>query len=118
MEMSEGEYEELLGGSPWKSADACDVWITRDHRVIAITAMADSHLMNTIRFLRRNQIKYQMAELSRMGRYIANAPDGAADACESEAFGIMKLDGDEYLMHRFQCFRSMMAEVHRRGLTL
>lgn len=112
-EMSEGEYQALDQG-PCPE----DIWVTRDKRVILISAMADSHLLNTIRFLRRRTVVYQMSELSRMGCYIANASDGAADACESEAFRIMQLDGDEYLRYRFGCFRVMLAEARMRGLTI
>lgn len=115
MEMSEGAYQAMQDDL---TPDPAQVWRSKDGREIPIVEMEDRHLINTIRFLRRNVLRYQCAQFSAMGSYVAQAPDGAADCCESEANQLMDLSDDDYLAHRFPSFKTMLAEASRRKLEL
>lgn len=92
------------------------VWRTKDGRVILIREMDDSHLLNTIRFLRRNVTRYQLETLEPMFHYAADAPDGAAMAVEMEIAHISDMSDDDFLAARFPVFVDMLAQVKGRGL--
>lgn len=59
-------------------------WKTRDGREIALREMADSHLQNTVRFLRRRGWVHT-CELASMWAYSRDAGEFAALAVEQEA---------------------------------
>ena len=114
--MSEGKYIEMMGIIGDLGRD--QVWITKDGRVLEVLSMTDAHLLNTIRFLRRNVMHYQIADFKERDRYIQQAPDGASMACEAETVRLMDLSDDEYLGMRFPAFVTMLDVASRRGLKI
>lgn len=80
-------------------------WTTRDGRVLRTVEMEDSHLLNTIRFLRRKCITID--ELFSMWRYVGTAPDGAALAVEQEL---------EHAQIMPAIWDDLVGEAKRRGL--
>lgn len=58
-------------------------WATREGSLVRITAMSDSHLLNSIAWMERTyKRRVRRMEWQMMG-YQRNAPDGAYDAVES-----------------------------------
>ncbi len=115
--MSEAEYQETFFDLEIERPGV-DEWATRDGRVIPIVHMSDSHLLNTIRFLRRNVFTYQLVIMRRMSNYIMGAPEHAADACEAEAVRLMDMTDDEFLIYRFPQFRNLISEAAKRKLSI
>lgn len=91
-------------------------WKTSNGRLIKVSEMEDTHLVNTIKLLRRNAQKLILQELAQMANYINNAPDGAAMAAMSEADRIIEMTDDEYLSHRLPAFDALLLEAVNRGL--
>ncbi len=91
-----------------------ETWITADGRRIQVHDMELSHLIRTIRLLRRREPLIRMLYLMRMARYIADAPDGAAMACESEANQVCRMSNDEFLTMVSPPFRRMLSTLGAR----
>lgn len=97
------------------------VWVTREGQQIAVRDMGDQHLVNTIRMLRRIAPLVPLMMISeclQMDRYIVDAPDGAAMACEAEAAALSDMTDDEYLNRHYVTLPAMLAEAEKRGLQL
>lgn len=91
-------------------------WTTRDGRIIPIRDMTDSHLRNTLAFLRRNVEHYRNAEAMRAWAYAEYAPDGAADAAEQSAYCVLEvMDDDEVLSECVSAYPALVTEAQRRG---
>lgn len=91
-----------------------NVWITIDNRKIPIERMSTKHLENTIRFLRKRALPMRLQLLKRMSRYIADAPNGAAQACDAEADTIIEMSDDEFLSVYVPQWKPLVREVARR----
>lgn len=95
-----------------------DAWLTRDKRWITISKMTDEHLINTIKLLRRRASFLQIGLLSKIGRYMIEAPDGAADAAEIEASRIIAMNDEEFLAYHIPAYLSLIEEAAKRSLKL
>ena len=102
-----------------------DAWTTRDGRNVNVSDMTDSHLINTIRMLRKNAPSLAYRLLRDMDRYAASAPDGAADcvAMESDLLFDRLLEmyrsvdaRDKYLSNSIPQWGDLLREAERRGL--
>jgi hypothetical protein len=80
--------------------------------------MADRHLVNAIRFLRRNALGWMMGQLEDMDRYIADAPDMASMAVEEEAGRLAEMTDEEYLSAHVPTYDALLKEAARRKLEL
>jgi len=90
------------------------MWITANGRHIQVVDMELSHLIRTINLLRRKELGLRLIYLHRMDKYIANAPDGAAMACEMEANMICKMTRDQFLEMLVPPFRTMIRSLNAR----
>lgn len=93
------------------------IWVTKDGQHIPVKQMTDSHLVNTIRMLRRYAEPRKAAHEMALDAYMVDAPDGAADAANGELVQLENMDIDEYIEGEIITFPAMLAEAKRRGLT-
>lgn len=94
-----------------------DVWITRDGRQIPIADMETEHLQNTIHYLRQRAGSLRRDILKAMARYIADAPDGAAMACQMEADRIVEMSDDAFLATYVPQWERLIEEAAMRQET-
>ena len=96
-------------------------WTTRDSVVIPIREMEDSHLVNTIRYLRRTHSARAESWAYSAGDYAAGAADIASMHAESAAISLYALSEDTsdaavaFLEPRFTV---MLREARRRKLVV
>ena len=91
-------------------------WRMRDGTTIPVRKMEDSHLVNTIAYLRRNQERLRLRYVMQMGAYAENAPDGAALAVEQAIDEITEAEPEEVLESCVAAFPALRAEAKRRRL--
>lgn len=108
------------------------VWTTKDKRRIPIPQMADSHLLNTIAFLRRRvadvyKPKHIRALLrgavrfslhTHMFEFPANREKVVYEAITDEGKRIFQLSDDDYLREFLPQFQQMYQEAYKRKLLL
>ena len=109
-------------------------WTTSEGVTLRISEMADSHLLNTIRYLRRTHRARCWSLAMSAGRYAMSAPDGAAEAamqaeeellalseppyCMDEPFGRGAQTLDEAVAELEPRHTTMLREAKRRGLVV
>lgn len=121
---------DLASGFPAKQ-----IWTTKDGRRIAIPNMSDSHLNNTIAFLRRNASKYRtnlvkqlaahLAELSLVGMLFENAPfhgdeefDAAYEQIKARGHAIFNMSDEEILRKYVPQYSFLYQEAYKRKILL
>lgn len=113
-ELSESEYQATyyrytsVSGDQARRNPTKKTWVTRNGVPIPVRKMTDSHLFNTIRFLRRSAFMRIMAEVIRMPE---DVPDEVVDE-------LAAMSDDEYLTRRIPTFRAMMKEAVKRKLQI
>ena len=90
-------------------------WTTRDGRTISIRDMTDSHLRNTLAFLRRNVEQYRNSFALRAMAYAEYAPDEAADAAEQAAYCVLDVMEDDEVLQCVPAYPALVKEAQRRG---
>jgi hypothetical protein len=92
------------------------VWKTREGKEIEIKNMTDSHLMNTIKFLRRNA-NANMAKEIASAYSAASLMQGemAIDAIERDIRIMEETSPDEYLQE-FPIYNALIKEAEKRNL--
>lgn len=100
---------------------SANVWTTREGHRVRIRDMEDSHLVNTVRFIRRRnrarRFWLSTRAALRAASYAATAPDGAADAAYGSIAYYETEAGKDYLFgERYPIFEKLLAEAARRGL--
>lgn len=98
-------------------------WKTKDGRTISIEEMENSHLLNTINFLRRKANPVLKIIALKMAfsafHYAQTAPDGAAMAAEEEANRLLHGEGLDYIhAEESPVFCALMTEASKRGLII
>lgn len=94
------------------------IWTTKTGDKIPVSKMDDSHLVNTIRFVRRN---YQAIMLHQAilcdSAYPDGEPDGAAMAAESEArYAFSEAEELNDIQVRVPIYKHLVKEANKRKL--
>lgn len=103
------------------------IWTTRDGRRIAVPNMSDSHLINTIQFLRRRAAGYKrkvalqfIMHASFLAMMFDHVPDRVMDEITEDnakkVDELSKLDDDEFLSRIFKIFKVLLQEAYKRKL--
>lgn len=99
-----------------KGVPRTKVWTTRQGVEVKIREMSDSHLLNTIRFLRRTV----GPQKNRLAMSMDNHPFGedtmAAFYTERDAQRLYEMDEDEFISENYEQFGELIAEAERRNL--
>mgnify|MGYP001605058959 CR=1 FL=1 len=96
------------------------MWRTRDGTTLRIRDMGDSHLLNSIRYLRRTHQQRCWALAISADRYAMTAPDGASDAAAeaaAQAYELGDEQDDEAVSEMSPVFGHLLNEAHRRRLS-
>lgn len=93
------------------------VWVTREGERIPVRKMADSHLINTIRYLRRIGAEEKAAGES-AGYSMLGMLQGemAIDSVERDLSYLESQTVDDYLHDTRPTFELMLVEAGKRGL--
>ena len=92
-------------------------WVTADKRRIRISAMENSHLVNTMRMLRRNAPKAKQEEMASLLLLSMRLQgDHANDMIEDEMLKLEAMSIDDYIAAAFPCWPAMLRRAERRGL--
>lgn len=95
------------------------IWVTKDGKRVKVRDMTDSHLVNTIRYLRRTTSEWkQEYELALYGG-LAMLSGEMATYCATqsiEQFEAMSVD--EYLEESCPTYPAMLREAEKRGLKI
>lgn len=105
------------------------IWTTKDGRRIALPNMSDSHLINTIFFIRRRTRQYRMQIATKILLNTLTAatlfdfvPNDVLDELsESSMMEIDKLKAlpdEDFLRQAFPIYSKMLEEAYRRKLTI
>lgn len=95
------------------------IWVTREGERVKVKDMEDSHLISTIRCLRRHAPRMMAAVKMSLYSYLGSEPpDGAYDCADSAVSELAEMDADEYLEGTVPTFSALMAEAEKRGLRL
>lgn len=93
------------------------IWVTREGERIPVRKMTDSHLVNTIRYLRRAGAT-EKAEGERAGYSVLGMLQGemAIDSVERDLSYLESQTVDEYLSETRPTFEALLTEAERRGI--
>lgn len=92
-------------------------WVTKDGERIPVREMSDSHLVNTIQYLRRNAQIQLMESTLAIGQYLSDdPPDGAWLAATAAEHDLNGMDADEFALEAYPTFAAMLKEAEQRGL--
>lgn len=91
-------------------------WKTKDGDVLNIKEMSDNHLINTIKFIKRNTDNY--VEKMQTFYLTCTEPNGqmAQDCFDREFEEVMDLDSEE-LLENNSAYKTMLKELNRRNLS-
>ena len=93
------------------------VWVTREGECVKVSEMSDSHLLNTIRYLRRKAESQLVRSAYRLGIYLEDdPPDGAYWAAQAAEDELLNMEPDDVLREDCPTFPAMLAEAKKRGL--
>jgi len=111
-EMADYYKEQQIGDEFYvdESGPTATVWVTREGQRIPVKDMTDVHLVNTIRYLRRQKRNQMMEAALRMAEF-SEPPEGFWDDWADDS------DVDDYLLRSCPTFETMLAEVRKRGLS-
>jgi len=118
-EQSEGEYqyEQAMIAEAGKPEMDERTWITKEGREIKVADMDDSHLINTIRMLRRKAGRMKLAaELECISAESMFNGDMAKLSIEQEGARISGMSDEDFLMEHIPPYRRMLREVRIRNL--
>lgn len=93
-----------------------NTWTTREGVTIAIKEMTDSHLINTIKYIRRNTPKAMHLEALSMLAYASDAPEGAAYYAELGAMELLENDDIELYLENHGKYQRLLKEARRRKI--
>lgn len=99
-------------------------WVSRDGRVTPIREMADGHLVNTVRMIRRKTDRFAtqvaLEELGRMAVFAGPEPsDGVLDGLNDLLERWSDRDNlDQIIAERVPVFAALLCELHRRKIKL
>jgi hypothetical protein len=93
-------------------------WTTLEGKVLNIVDMTTNHIENCIRMMQRNVPIYRYRLETRMLNYIAYAPEGAADCCESEMDQLEEMDDEDFLNTTMPVYTALRQEMKKRAIRL
>lgn len=93
------------------------VWVTKSGERIAVKDMSDSHLVNTIRMLRRWGTVAKLAAWFQIRVYLdGDPPDGAFDCASMEERRLDEMPVDEFIARSVITFAAMLKEAQKRRI--
>jgi hypothetical protein len=90
------------------------VWVTQDGRELLPCDMADDHLVNTIRYVRRRVEAYRLKVAMTYGHGLVG--EHAQEAAEKELDFLLDLEDEWFLESCFPVWTELKSEARRRGL--
>lgn len=94
-------------------------WVTRDGRAMLVAEMEDGHLINTIRFIERNEEAYRLRmllALTNIPEWMEPRGDMAQDAFDAEVDRLAGAGEEGDLEDLFLQYRWLREEAAERGL--
>lgn len=92
-------------------------WTTRDGRRVRISEMTDSHLVNTLRFLKRQAVVWQSQYLlDGMSALSMLQGEMAIDSVESDMRRVEMMDDEDFLEAFAPAWLPLCEEAEKRGL--
>jgi len=120
-EMSEGEYQYQMAMCEEAGKPEMDdhTWVTKEGQEVKVADMGDSHLINTVRMLRRKADRMKLvAELECIQAESMFNGDMARLSMEQEAGRIAEMAEEDFLVETIPPYKRMLREIRIRGLEL
>jgi len=129
----ERKHRTTYGGIDLSSGFPAElIWITRDGRRIAIPNMTDSHLLNTLAFLRRNVLRYKrqiirarLTNLAAIHMMMDNIWGTSSqdmqeelDKASNDSLKLMDMSDDEFLLKYVPKWNNLYKEAYERKLII
>lgn len=93
-----------------------DYWTTQDGRVLYPKDFEDSHLINTLKFIKRRAPAYKYHhELATLTAWQPQG-DGACMALEAESIRLERMPVDRWLEYYCNIYNLLVEESNKRGL--
>ena len=94
-----------------------NVWVTREGQRVRVQDLSDSHLSNTIQFLRRRVTTFRINYALRADQAIASLNgEQARYSIEDGAAYTLSLQDDDFLAEVIPTWASLLKEADRRKL--
>lgn len=95
------------------------VWTTRDGRKVRLCDMADSHLLNTIKYLKKRTEARLAAEIALGYRVLCGLQGEMAQLCvEQDLDRLESEDPESFLLEHFPLYEKLLLEAERRKLPI
>lgn len=95
------------------------IWVAKDGQRVRVKDMGDTHLVNTIRLLRRHATRLIDENLSAAYSIEGYLQGEMAQVAIAQDIDILEeSDPEELLADSVPCYETMLDEAERRGLTL
>lgn len=92
-------------------------WVTRDHVVMKISRMADSHVLNCISFLERNAPSYLRHTIERLHNFTLFFDDPVQTPLMEEGIQLLeRMNPIEFLARTKPQYQEFLREAESRGL--
>lgn len=121
-DMGEGMYQYLqamCASAGEKPKPTRTEWVTREGKSIHVKMMTDSHIVNTIRYLRKWAAMARPQLAMQADHYASNTGgEMAAIAASEEATRLYDMDDDDFIEMEIPTWEKLLAEAEKRGLAI
>lgn len=121
-DMSEGEYQYQqamcdAAGEENRPKPTRTTWVTREGQCIHVKMMTDTHIINTIRFLRKWASAARPKLAMEVDRFASiTGGEMAAIAASEEAERLYSMDDDDFIEMQIPTWEKLLAEAKKRKL--